>query len=122
MSDGLSPSGNPASPRLDETRDDQSRVDEAREYEIRVMGWLDGEWTDWLGGLTITPQANGDTLLNGPIVDQAALYGLLRKLRDLGMTLVSVSPIDLHRQEASASEAPREAPESRERARERERE
>jgi hypothetical protein len=60
-------------------------------YQIRIKGHLGREWTDWLGGLTITLEDNGETLLTGPVVDQAALYGLLRKVRDVGMPLVSVN-------------------------------
>lgn len=59
-------------------------------YEIRLKGRLDAQWADWFEGLTITPEENGDTLLSGPVADQAALHGLLKKVRDLGMTLVSV--------------------------------
>jgi hypothetical protein len=62
-------------------------------YQIRIKGHLGSSWTDWFGGLTIRLEENGDTLLTGPVVDQAALYGLLRKVRDLGMPLVSVSPV-----------------------------
>jgi hypothetical protein len=58
-------------------------------YQIRIKGHLDRRWTDWFEGLTITQEDNGDTLLTGPVVDQAALYGLLRKVRDLGMPLIS---------------------------------
>lgn len=59
-------------------------------YEIRIKGHLDNRWIDWFEGLTITLEDNGETLLNGPVVDQAALHGLLRKVRDLGMPLISV--------------------------------
>ncbi len=58
-------------------------------YQIRIKGHLGPQWTDWFGGLTITLEENGDTLLTGPVVDQAALHGLLRKVRDLGMPLIS---------------------------------
>ncbi len=58
-------------------------------YQIRIKGHLGPQWTDWFGGLAITLEDNGDTLLTGPVVDQAALYGLLRKVRDLGMPLIS---------------------------------
>ncbi len=59
-------------------------------YQIRVKGHLDRRWTDWFEGLTITLEDNGDTLLTGPVADQAALHGLLRRVRDLGMPLLSV--------------------------------
>ena len=59
-------------------------------YEIRLKGHLDDRWVDWFGSLTITLEDNGNTLLTGPVVDQAALYGLLKKVRDLGMPLFSV--------------------------------
>ena len=63
-------------------------------YEIRIKGHLDDKWSDWFDGLTITLEEDGDTLLTGPVVDQAALHGLLKKVRDLGMPLVSVSPVE----------------------------
>jgi len=62
-------------------------------YQVRVEGQLDGEWSNWFDGMTIAPQANGDTVLSGAIVDQAALFGVLKKIRDLGMTLVSVNRV-----------------------------
>jgi hypothetical protein len=58
-------------------------------YQIRIKGHLGPQWRDWFGGLAITLEDNGDTLLTGPVVDQAALHGLLRKVRDLGMPLIS---------------------------------
>jgi hypothetical protein len=63
-------------------------------YEIRIKGHLDHHWTTWFEGLTLTREASGDTLLTGPVVDQAALHGLLRKVRDLGLPLVTVTHVD----------------------------
>lgn len=59
-------------------------------YEIRLEGHLDAYWTDWFDGLSVTLEADGTTLLSGLVPDQPALYGLLRKVRDLGLPLVSV--------------------------------
>ena len=62
-----------------------------RLYEIRVEGLLCGEWSEWFHGMQIAPQANGETILRGVIADQAALFGVLKKIRDAGMPLVSVN-------------------------------
>jgi hypothetical protein len=63
-------------------------------YQIRIKGHLGSQWTDWFEGLTITLEDNGDTLLSGPVVDQAALHGLLKKVRDLGLPLLSVIRVE----------------------------
>jgi hypothetical protein len=69
-------------------------------YKIRIKGQLDSQWTDWFEGLTITLE-NGDTILTGPVIDQAALHGLLKKVRDLGMPLLSVCPVEHGQADAS---------------------
>jgi len=63
---------------------------EPERYEIRVKGHLEKRWADWFSGLTITALDNGETLLDGPVIDQAALHSVLRKVRDLGLPLLSV--------------------------------
>jgi len=65
--------------------------DESGLYEIRLKGHLNDRWADWFSGMSIRLEDNGDTLLTGPVVDQAALNGLLKKVRDLGMPLLSVN-------------------------------
>ena len=62
-------------------------------YDIRMKGHLDGRWSEWFGGLTITPSGEGETMLSGEIVDQAALHGVLAKVRDLGLPLVAVTSV-----------------------------
>lgn len=69
-------------------------------YEIRLNGHLDVQWVTWFDSLTITLEENGNTLLSGPVADQAALHGLLKKVRDLGVTLISVNRIKADRPEA----------------------
>ena len=63
-------------------------------YHIRVQGILDEKWSDWFDGFAITPQADDETLLAGPVADQAALHGLLAKIRDLGLPLLSVKRVE----------------------------
>jgi len=75
MSNNSDPTTNPSQPVV---------------YQIRIKGHLGHQWTDWFEGLAITLEEDGDTLLTGPVVDQAALHGLLKKVRDLGMPLVSI--------------------------------
>ena len=87
MSNTLNPTTDPSQPIV---------------YQIRIEGHLGREWTDWFEGLTITPVDNGETLLTGPVVDQAALHGLLKKVRDGGMPLVSVMRVKPDPAEAKA--------------------
>jgi hypothetical protein len=63
-------------------------------YEIRLKGHLDDKWADWFEGLSITREDNGETVLRGSVVDQAALHGVLRKVRDLGVLLLSVVQVE----------------------------
>ncbi len=69
-------------------------------YQIRVQGHLGPQWQDWFESLTITAQPNGDTVISGPLVDQAALYGVLKKVRNLGLPLISVTSITLKQTQA----------------------
>ena len=86
MSNKLNPKTDPSQPMV---------------YQIRIKGHLGRQWTDWFGGLTITLEDNGDTLLTGPVVDQAALHGLLKRVRDLGMPLLSVIHVNPGQADAS---------------------
>lgn len=83
--------------RLDET----TSSGETSIYQIRLKGHLGPQWLDWFEGLTITEEDGGDTLLTCRVVDQATLYGLLKKVRDLGMVLVSVKRIDPGKEDVS---------------------
>ena len=65
-----------------------------RAYEIRLKGHLDARWTAWFDGLRLTQESDGTTVIRGSVIDQAALHGLLTKVRDLGLPLIAVTPID----------------------------
>jgi hypothetical protein len=82
-------------------------------YELRIEGHLGPQWSDWFGGLTITPDAEGNTLVAGPVVDQAALHGVLKRIRDLGMPLVSVNRVARGQADAMPSDRPIERCEER---------
>ena len=74
-------------------------------YEIRLKGHLDTRWAAWFDGLSLTKESDGTTIIHGPVADQAALYGLLQKLRDLGLPLISVNHVDPDHPRPPAAEA-----------------
>jgi hypothetical protein len=93
----------------DTTEASREEHDVAGRYEIRVKGHLDSRWADWFEGLSFTHESDGTTILSGPVVDQAALHGLLRKVRDLGLPLVGVSSIKPSSADTSDAEGQRDA-------------
>lgn len=78
----------------------ESRTDHPTVYQIRLKGHLSHQWTEWFKGLTITLEEDGNTLLTGTVIDQAALHGLIKKVRDLGMPLLSVNRVNPNRADA----------------------
>ena len=72
----------------------ESHADHPTVYQIKLKGHLSSQWADWFDGLTITLEEDGNTLLTGTVIDQAALHGLLKKVRDLGMPLISVNRVN----------------------------
>lgn len=77
---------------------DQRESQKRDVYHFRVKGVLDGKWSEWFEGMKVQPQPNGETLLAGPVADQAALHGLLHKIRDMGLPLLSVKRVDMEDQ------------------------
>jgi hypothetical protein len=73
---------------------DMSTGEDAGGYEIRVKGRLDSRWSAWFDGMSLTAESDGTTNIHGPVVDQAALHGLLHKLRDVGLPLISVTQVE----------------------------
>ena len=82
-------------------RSPQHDADQPMVYQIRIKGHLGRQWTAWFEGLTITLEEHGNSLLTGPVIDQAALHGLLKKVRDLGMPLLSVNSVEPGSQDTS---------------------
>lgn len=80
------------------------QADQSKVYQIRLKGRLAREWAEWFEGLTITPEEDGSTLLTGTVVDQAALYGLLKKARNLGLPLLSVNIVDARPPDSTATQ------------------
>jgi hypothetical protein len=78
---------------MSDTDAPQGRPHQAGRYQIRLQGHLDARWSDLFDGLTLTREGDGTTLLEGPVVDQSALHGLLQRVRDTGLPLVSVTPV-----------------------------
>jgi hypothetical protein len=74
-------------------------ADQPKQYAIRLKGHLDQRWADWLEGLTFTHETAGTTLLEGPLADQAALHGVLNKIRDLGLPIISVQTLGAEEKE-----------------------
>ena len=79
-------------------------------YEIRVEGRLESRWVAWFDGMTLTPAGDGTTSISGPVVDQAALHGLLRRLRDVGLPLISVTQLEPDQPHPDGNQPGRTAP------------
>lgn len=89
---------------MNDTQASRGRGHQAGVYEIRLAGHLDDRWADWFDGLSLSHESDGTTVVRGPVVDQAALHGLLQKVRDLGLPLVSVVHVDADQPDIPASE------------------
>jgi hypothetical protein len=99
---------------MSETHGSPQAQDGSGRYEIRIRGYLDTRWGEWFDGLSLTHECGGTTLLSGMVVDQAALYGVLRKVRDLGLPLVSVRAVDPAQADGSGGDVNRECNRSNE--------
>ena len=86
---------------MEDRSDERTKSGQATVYQIRIKGQLDSKWTTWFEGMRVTPADDGDTLVTGPVLDQAALFGLLRKVRDLGIPLISVVRVNGDNTDAS---------------------
>jgi hypothetical protein len=86
---------------LSNERASEHDADQPMVYQVRIKGHLGQRWRDWFEGLTITLEEDGNTLLNGPVLDQSALHGILKKIRDLGMPLLSVNSVGFAPQDLS---------------------
>jgi len=80
--------------------------DAAASYELRIGGHLDQHWSSWFGGFTVTHEEDGTSTLRGAVVDQSELHGLLAKVRDLGVTLISVTPVNDAQRGEIATDSP----------------
>jgi hypothetical protein len=89
---------------MSETHASAGQHPETGRYDIRIKGHLDTRWATWFDGLTLTPDSDGTTVIHGQVADQAALHGLLQKVRDLGLPLVSVTQLDPHQPEMPITE------------------
>jgi hypothetical protein len=84
----------------------RQRAGRSTVYQLRIEGHLGSQWMEWFDGLTITLTENGDTLLTGQVIDQAALHGILKKIRDLGMPLLSVNVVDPNQPDMAGFDKP----------------
>jgi hypothetical protein len=89
---------------MDDMYGSREEHDEPIRYEIRLKGHLDARWAAWFADLSLIRSSDGVTLLAGPVADQAALHGLLRKVRDLGLPLISVTRVEPHQPDGSTIE------------------
>jgi hypothetical protein len=87
--------------KMSNERNPEGDAGQSMVYQFRIKGHLDRQWEDWFDGLTITLEEDGNTLLTGIVIDQAALHGLLKKVRDLSMPLLSVNRVNSNQVDAS---------------------